>query len=109
MSSRKFLVIYPSSESYYLDISSIESKVYSHSSELHCFPTKFPSSNCAKVIIFPVCSWDDVAYGIYKTAGCIASASENRLNVFAKPLKIVLSNTTSYEETIFSVLGIYIS
>ena len=33
---------------------------------------KLPPSNCAKVIILPVCSFEDVAKVIYDTAGHIA-------------------------------------
>ena len=57
----------------------------------------------------PFCSWDDVAYGIYKTVGIIASDSEYRSDVYANALGNVLSNTTSYEENILLVLGTYMS
>ena len=53
----------------------------------------------------PVCSWDDVAYGIYKHCGCIASAYEYRRDVYANALENVSPNTTSFEEIIFCVLG----
>ena len=36
----------------------------------------FPSSNCANVIKSPVCSFKEVAYGVYITARRIAIASE---------------------------------
>ena len=52
-----------------------------------------------------VCSWEDVAYGMYNTADCVASASEYGFGVYANALEKVLSNTNSCEETIFCVLG----
>ena len=55
--------------------------------------------------MYPVCSLDDVVYVIYKTAGCIMSASEYRSDVYANALYFFYSNTTSCEETIFCVLG----
>ena len=68
------------------------------------FILKFPSSNCEKVIISLFCSWADVAYGIYKTDGCIVSASECGRDLYDIALKIVLLNTTLCEETICGVL-----
>ena len=53
----------------------------------------------------PVCSWYDVAYRIYETAGRIESASEYGRDVYANALENVSSNTTSCEENIFRVLG----
>ena len=46
----------------------------------------FPSLKCAKVIIFTVFYYEDVAYGIYDTDGCIAIASESGCDVYAKKL-----------------------
>ena len=74
MYTRAFLLIDPSQESLSVYDSSIESKIGSSYATLRSFSTKPPSSNCAKVIILPVCSWYDVVYGIYKTAGFIAGA-----------------------------------
>ena len=36
---------------------------------------KFFSSYCANVIISPVCSFEDVAYGMYNTSYCIVITS----------------------------------
>ena len=52
----------------------------------------------------PVCSWYDVTYRIYKTSGCIASASEYGHDVYANTLERVSSNTMSCEETILHLL-----
>ena len=54
--------------------------------------------------MFPVCSWDDVAYGIYETAGCMEISSEYGHDMYANTLENIFSNTTSCEETIFCVL-----
>ena len=58
-----------------------------------------------KVLILPVCSWEHLVYGLYDTTGCIASAFEYGRDFYANALENVSSNTTSCEETIFSVLG----
>ena len=47
---------------------------------------KFPYSNCAYVIILPVCSIEDIAQGMYDTAGHIAIASEYGCDVYANAL-----------------------
>ena len=86
MSSRLFVLMYPSSDSSYVYNLSIEDKIDSYSSALCSFYTKPPFSNCAKVIISPFFSWYVVEYGIYNTAGWIASASEYGLDVYAKAL-----------------------
>ena len=52
-----------------------------------------------------VCSWDDLAYGIYDTDGHIVSDSEYKRDMYANALENILSNRTSCEETIFHVLG----
>ena len=67
----------------------------------------FPSSNCVNVITSPVCSFEDVAYGLYVTAGRIAIASEYGLDVYDKALEKLSSNTTSYDNITFLVLGTY--
>ena len=64
-----------------------------------------PSSNGPKVIIFPVFSWDDVAYVIYETSGRVTSASEYGRDMYANALEKVFSNKTTCEETIFRALG----
>ena len=105
MSSRAFVLIDPSSESSSVDDSSIEAEMDSSYSALCSIYSKPPSSKCAKVIMLPVYSWDDVVYGIYKTYGFIVSESEYGLDVYANTIENILSNTTSREETIFCVLG----
>ena len=77
----------------------------SSSATLRSFYTKLPSSNFAKVIIFPVCSLYDVAYIIYKTSVWVVSASEYGCDMYADALEKVSPNTTSREENIFHVLG----
>ena len=64
MLSRAFILIDFSSESLSVDNSSIEDKIDSYHSALRLFYTKVPSSKYAKVIMSPVCSWDDAVYGI---------------------------------------------
>ena len=66
---------------------------------------KFPSSNCANVITSPVCYLDDVAYGVYVTAGRIAIASAYGRDVYDSALEKLLSNITTYDEINFLVLG----
>ena len=53
------------------------------------------------MIISPVCSFEDVSYGIYDTVGLIAIASEYGCDVYANMLEKLSSKTTSYEDTIF--------
>ena len=101
-----FVIIDPSQESSSIDDSSIEAEIDSYYSvKFILFPNKPPSSNCEKVMISQFCSWDDVAYGIYKTSGCIASDSNYRSYVYANALENVSSNTYSREENILCVLG----
>ena len=107
MSSIEFVLIDPSSDSFSVYDSTIEDKVYLSSSSLHSFSTKLPSSNCAKVIMLQVLSWDDLAYGIYESSGRITSASEYGCDVYANKLRKVSSNKTSWEETIIRVIGTY--
>ena len=59
------------------------------------------------MIILPVCSLEDVAQGVYVTAGRIAIASEYGCGVYANTLEKLSSNTPSYEDIIFLVLGMY--
>ena len=63
---------------------------------------KPPSSNCANVITSPVCSLEDVAYGVYVTVGRIAiafaygrDAYDNALELFFVKHNIVLQNYLS--------------
>ena len=53
----------------------------------------------------PVCSLDDVAYGVYVTSGRIAIASAYGREVYDSALEKLLSNLTSYNEITFLVLG----
>ena len=53
---------------------------------LQDFESKFPSPNCVNVIISSVCSFEDVAYGMYDTTGHIATASEYGCDVYANVL-----------------------
>ena len=66
---------------------------------------EFPLSKCVKVITSPVFSLDDVAYGVYVTAGRIAIASAYGRDVYDSELEKLLSNITSYYEITFLVLG----
>ena len=75
-----------SSELSSADDSSIEAEIDSSSSNLLLFSNYSPYSNCAKVIISPVCSWEDTAYVIYDTAGRVSSAYEYGRDVYAKAL-----------------------
>ena len=102
MLPKAFILINPSSESSYVDDSSIESEIDSYYATLHSFSTKFPSSNGVKVIISPVCSWDDVAYIIYDTDSCAASASEYGRDVYANELEKVCQ-IQRHVKKIFSV------
>ena len=54
-----------------------------------------------------VCSWDDVAYGMYNTDVCVVSDYEYIRDMYANSIDFFLSNTTSCEETIICVLGTY--
>ena len=56
ISLRDFFLVDSSSESFSIYGLSIEAKMDSSSSALCSFYTELPSSNCAKVIISPVCS-----------------------------------------------------
>ena len=67
----------------------------------------FPSSNCANVITSPVCYFEYVAYGVYVTVGRIAIASEYGRDVYDDALEKLSSNTTSYNDITFLVLGTY--
>ena len=64
-------------------------------------------SNCVNVITLPVCYLEDIAYGVYVTAGRIAIASEYGRDVYDNALEKLSSNTTSYEDIIFFVLDTY--
>ena len=44
---------------------------------------------------------------LYSTAGCIAIASEQGHDVYDNALETLSSNTTSYEDITFLVLGTY--
>ena len=52
-----------------------------------------------------VCSWDDVAYGIYETFGRGVSDSEYGCDVYYNTLGIFLSNKIPCEESVLRVLG----
>ena len=56
-----------------------------------------PSSICANVITSPVCSLEDVAYGVYVTAGRIAIASAYGRDEYDSALEKLSSNITSYD------------
>ena len=49
-------------------------------------------------MILPVCSFEDVPYGVYVTAKHIAIASEWGRGVYSNALEMFSSNTTSYED-----------
>ena len=65
----------------------------------------FPSLDCVNVIISPVCSLEDVAQGVYVTAGRIAIASEEGCDGYYNSIEKMSSKTTSYEDIIFLSLG----
>ena len=67
----------------------------------------FPSSNCVNVITLPVYSFEDVAYGVYVTSGRIAIASEYGRDMYNNALEKLSSNTASYDDITFLVLGTY--
>ena len=46
-------------------------------------------------------------YGIYETAGCIASASDYGCGMYANTLEMFSPNTTSCGENIFRLIGTY--
>ena len=87
-----------------LDSSPLSSSLYAN---LQVSDDKLPSSKCVNVIIFPVCSFEDVAQGIYDIDGCIAIAYEYGRDVYANSLEKLSSKTTSYEDIIFLVLDTY--
>ena len=60
-----------------------------------------------KVIMSPVFSLEDVAYGVYVTAGRIAIASAYGRDVYDNALEKLSSNTTSYDDITFLLLGTY--
>ena len=76
ISSRSYVLINQSSALLSTDDSPIESEIDSYSTKLCLFSNKPPSTNFEKVIMSPVCSREDVAYGMYDTTGHISSASE---------------------------------
>ena len=49
--------------------------------------SKFTSSNCANMIIPPVNYFEDLAYGMYDTAGRIAIASEYGYGMYSNSLE----------------------
>ena len=51
-----------------------------------------------------LCLWDDVAYGIYDISLCVASSPEYGCDVYYNAIENVLSNTMSFEDTIFCEL-----
>ena len=67
----------------------------------------FPSSNYANVITSPVCSLEDVAYWVYVTVRRIGIASTHGRDVYDNALEKLSSNTKSYDEITFLVLGTY--
>ena len=71
---------------------------------IHLFPN-FVHFSITKVITSQVCSWEDVEYIMYNTAGNVASDSEYGCDVNANELENVLLNTTSCEETIVREIG----
>ena len=101
MSSTASVLIDPLSELSSTYDSSIQSKIDFLLLNYVYFPNIFSSSNCSKVIISPVFSWDDVAYRMYNTNGRVPSAYEYEHEVYANALENVLSNTTSFEEPCF--------
>ena len=91
MSSTAFVLIDPSSDSLCVYDSPIEAEIYLFSyTTIRLFSTKLSSSNCTKVLIPPVFSWDDVPYRVYETDGCTRSISEYGHDVYANALENVL-------------------
>ena len=58
--------------------------------------SKFLSSNCASVIIWPVFTFEDVAYVMYDTAGCISIASEYGRGVYTKLQNKIIKNNIAH-------------
>ena len=87
--------------------SSIEAKFYSSSTKLRSFYNNPLSLNCAKVIMSLDGSWDYILYGMYKTSGRAACASKYVHDVYDNTLENVSINTTSCEETVFCVIGMW--
>ena len=54
------------------------------------------------MIISPVCSFEDVTYGMYNTSIRIYIASEYGCDVYTKALDKLSSKMTSYEDTLFA-------
>ena len=52
-----------------------------------------------------VYSWEDTAYGMCETAGCIVIDSEYEREMYANVLENISSKTVSHEENIFLVQG----
>ena len=59
------------------------------------------------MIILPVFSLEDIAYGVYDTAVIIAIASEYGCDVYDNVLEKLSSKTASYEDIIFLVTVTY--
>ena len=74
---------------------------------LRVLVNKPPSSKCANVITLPVCSLEDVAYGVYVTIGRITIASPYGRDVYDNEVEKLSSNTTLYDKITFLVLGTY--
>ena len=102
--SREFVLIDPSSESSSIDHSSIEAEINSSSSALRSISLNSPLQT-VKLYNVASFSYDDVTYGTYETASCVASAPEYGRDVYANTPELFLSNKTSCEETIFHVIG----
>ena len=104
-SSSNFSVLSRFSISFLLIIIDSLSDLSPLSVSLRVSLNKSPYSNCENVITSPVCSLDDVAYGVYVTAGRIAIASAYGRDVYDSALTKLSSNFTSYDEITFLVLG----
>ena len=76
----------PSSDSSSIDDLSIEAEIDSSSSAFRLFPTKYPSTNYAKVMMSTVFSWDDVVCGIYETTVHIENSSEYGNDMYSNAL-----------------------
>ena len=59
------------------------------------------------MIISQVCSFEDVAYGMYYTSVSIAIASEYICDMYANALDNFSSKTTLYEDMILRLSGTY--
>ena len=86
MSSIESGLIGSSSDVSFSDDSSSEAKINSSSIKSCSLSNELTSSNCEKVIMLPVCSWEDVEYRMNDTAGCVASASEYGHGVYTNAL-----------------------